>query len=189
MFSTRYDARRDPQPFGHTDWKSEITAATKVDGTIGDSAPDKGYTAEIKIPWSSFATGAPPAALPKEGQTWRANFFVMDAREQGQRAVGWSAPKVGDFHTLHRFGTIRFGLPTVNAKVDAVHPGPGVRPHAMVHAPPAQLLGQSKLPTPAALNAKDLPPSAQRRLLERQKHKPAPGETVPTAKDPISKTK
>ncbi len=36
---------------------------------------------------------------PPEGSTWRVNFYVMDSREEGQRAAGWSAPRVGDFHT------------------------------------------------------------------------------------------
>ena len=36
------------------------------------------------------------------------NFFVMDTRKQGQRAVAWSAPLVGDFHTLARFGRVVF---------------------------------------------------------------------------------
>jgi hypothetical protein len=32
----------------------------------------------------------------------------MDARKHGQRAVGWSAPLIGDFHTLDRFGRVVF---------------------------------------------------------------------------------
>ena len=36
------------------------------------------------------------------------NFFVMDALEKGQRAVGWSPPLIGDFHTLDRFGRVVF---------------------------------------------------------------------------------
>jgi hypothetical protein len=32
----------------------------------------------------------------------------MDARPNGQRAVGWSPPRIGDFHTLDKFGRVVF---------------------------------------------------------------------------------
>lgn len=108
-FDTRYDARRDPRPFGHMDWSSEVSAGVALDGKLDDEAADVGYTVELRVPWSAFATGQPPASAPAPGDTWRINFFVMDARERGQRAVGWSAPLVGDFHTLEKFGRVVFG--------------------------------------------------------------------------------
>jgi hypothetical protein len=46
------------------------------------------------------------------------NFFVMDARKEGQRAAGWSAPRIGDFHTLAKFGRVVFlegAQPAANA--------------------------------------------------------------------------
>lgn len=107
-FDTRYDAPRDPRPFGHVDWSSHVEAAVAVQGTIDDAEPDQGYTVEMRVPWSAFAAGQPPASAPSAGATWRINFFVMDARERGQRAVGWSAPRVGDFHTLAKFGRVVF---------------------------------------------------------------------------------
>lgn len=107
-FDTRYDARRDPRPFGHVDWDSRVEAKVVAKGTLNDSAEDEGYTVELAVPWTAFATGEPPAAPPAPGDSWRINFFVMDAREVGQRAVGWSPPRIGDFHTLHRFGRVVF---------------------------------------------------------------------------------
>ncbi len=107
-FDTRYDRPRDPQPFGHVDWSSQIQAKVVVDGTLNDGANDKGYTVELAMPWSAFAVGATPAAVPSADTTWRMNFFVMNSEEHGQRAVGWSAPLVGDFHTLARFGRVVF---------------------------------------------------------------------------------
>lgn len=99
-FDTRYDAPRVPRPFGHVDWDSRVR---------GRSSPsERGYTVEMAIPFEAFAVGDPPAKPPQAGAIWRMNFFVMDARERGQRAVGWSAPRVGDFHTLGRFGRVRF---------------------------------------------------------------------------------
>lgn len=110
-FDTRYDAARDPRPFGHVDWSSQVQAGVHLQGKLDDNEPDVGYTVELRVPWSAFAAGEPPAKRPAAGDTWRVNFFVMDAREKGQRAVGWSAPMVGDFHTLAKFGRVVFTEP------------------------------------------------------------------------------
>lgn len=107
-FDTRYDTRRDPKPFGHMDFDSALTSAVALRGTLNDATADQGYTVEIAIPWKAFASGEPKHQAPKAGDNWRINFFVMDARDRGTRAVGWSAPRVGDFHTLARFGKVAF---------------------------------------------------------------------------------
>jgi hypothetical protein len=107
-FDTRYDAPRDPRPFGHVDWSSQVKAGVVLQGKLDDEKPDVGYTVELRVPWSAFATGETPAKPAGPGDTWRINFFVMDSREKGQRAVGWSAPMVGDFHTLAKFGRVVF---------------------------------------------------------------------------------
>jgi len=107
-FDTRYDSRRNPRPFGHVDWDSRVEAKATATGTPNDEAADEGYVVELAVPWSAFATGDPPAQPPQPGSSWRVNFFVMDARAQGQKAVGWSPPRVGDFHILDRFGVIDF---------------------------------------------------------------------------------
>ncbi len=107
-FDTRYDLRRNPRPFGHVDWDSNVEAKAIVTGKLDDDGADVGYTVELAVPWTAFATGDPPAAAATPGSSWRLNFFVMDARQRGQKAVGWSPPRVGDFHTLNRFGTVQF---------------------------------------------------------------------------------
>jgi hypothetical protein len=107
-FDTRYDARRDPRPFGHVDWDSRVQAKAIAQGTPNDESADKGYVVELAVPFTAFATGEPPASPPTAGTVWRINFFVMDARERGQRAVGWSPPRVGDFHILEKFGRVQF---------------------------------------------------------------------------------
>jgi hypothetical protein len=107
-FDTRYDSRRNPRPFGHVDWDSQVEARAFTQGKPNDDAEDRGYVVELAVPFSAFATGDPPAAPPRAGTSWRINFFVMDARQHGQRAVGWSPPRVGDFHTLERFGRVEF---------------------------------------------------------------------------------
>lgn len=108
VFDTRYDSRRRPQPFGDIRWSSNARVKLKLDGTPNDDEADRGYTAEIAIPWTAFVAGTTPAEPPTAGETWRINFFVMDEREKGQRAVGWSPPMIGDFHTLDRFGRVVF---------------------------------------------------------------------------------
>ncbi len=118
-FDTRYDSRRNPGPIGHDDWDSGIRSAVQVRGTIDDDEEDQGYTVEIAIPWTGFAQGTPPATKPSAGDHWRVNFYVMDSREEGQRAAGWSAPRVGDFHVPARFGRVNFGTPTAAAPTAA----------------------------------------------------------------------
>ena len=108
VFDTRYDSRRRPQPFGELAWSSRTEAKLSVDGTPNDDEADKGYVVEMAIPWEALAAGPTKAPPPAAKATWRMNFFVMDARDKGQRAVGWSAPLIGDFHTLERFGYVVF---------------------------------------------------------------------------------
>lgn len=108
VFDTRYDSRRLPRPFGDMAWSSNMRAAVVVRGKVSDDQADEGYDVELSIPWTAFAVGPDPASPPQAAETWRMNFYVMDAREKGQRAAGWSAPLIGDFHTLTRFGRVFF---------------------------------------------------------------------------------
>lgn len=101
IFDTRYDSRRDPRPFGHTDWDADIKSATTI--------TRDGYTVEAAVRWSSLVGEGSRGRAPKPNDSWKANFFVMDTvRQGGQRAVGWSPPLEGDFHVLDRFGTVVF---------------------------------------------------------------------------------
>ena len=94
------------------DWNSGMRAKVTVEGTLnkrGDT--DKSWVVEIAIPWKdvkgrgSYALSVPPAV----GTAWRVNFFRLDKPKTGpQVAVAWSAPLVGDFHKLDRFGEVVF---------------------------------------------------------------------------------
>ena len=188
VFSTRYDTPRKPQPFGHTDWKSEITTAVDVRGKVGDDEEDQGYTVEIKIPWSAFATGSTPANPPKEGDTWRINFFVMDSRDKEQRAVGWSPPRVGDFHTLNRFGLVRFGLPQVAVPNAQVGRPTGLPARAATgHLRGTGVLGLGQPGVSPIEGNKRLSPQGLERLRQQRINKPASGESMPTEENPVSK--
>jgi hypothetical protein len=46
---------------------------------------------------------------PEPGDVWRINMYRMDLpKGKPQQAAGWSAPMVGDFHALGRFGELVF---------------------------------------------------------------------------------
>lgn len=107
-FDTRYDSRRVPQPFGHVDYDAKLSSGVLVRGKLNDDDDDQGYAVEIGIPWAAFSVGDAKQAAPKPGETFRANFYVMDARKEGMRAAGWSPPRVGDFHVPPRFGKLVF---------------------------------------------------------------------------------
>lgn len=108
VFDTRYDSRRQPQPFGHVDWQSEAQTAVALRGTLDDEQVDEGYHVEMRIPFTAFAAGTPPATAPVPGATWRMNFYVMEKSARGQDAAGWSPVLVPDFHATDRFGRVMF---------------------------------------------------------------------------------
>jgi hypothetical protein len=118
-FDTRYETRRHPRPFGHMDWNSGLVSGVSLRGKLNDADKDEGYTAEIAIPWTAFAGGEPKHEAPKPGDSWRVNFYVMDKREHEMKAVGWSPPRVGDFHVPRKFGKLTFGGPTTAAATEA----------------------------------------------------------------------
>ena len=66
------------------------------------------------------------------------NFYVMDKRETGIRAVGWSPPKVGDFHVPRRFGKLTFAAPaTEGAKAEPAAPKAADKPKSAKATKPA----------------------------------------------------
>jgi hypothetical protein len=105
-FDTKYDTRRVPGPIGHAEFDPHMESGVVLRGTLNDDDKDSGYTVELSLPWASLEMGpstVPPAA---KGGSLRVNFYVLDARAKGQRAVGWSPVRVGDFHVPDRFGTL-----------------------------------------------------------------------------------
>ena len=108
VFDSRFDARRQPAPFGHVKWDSGARVGVSARGTIDDRDPDAGYSVEIAIPWQAFSLDGDRVSPPEIGQRWRANFYVMDSTADGQRASSWSPLGVGDFHVPRRFGILTF---------------------------------------------------------------------------------
>jgi hypothetical protein len=108
----KYEDSLDPKRKPY-DWNSKLKAAVKVDGTLNKrDDQDKGWTAEMALPLADVngldtnGVKVPPAL----GDKWRLNMFRMDSPKdaKAQTALGWSAPLVGDFHKLDRFGEIVF---------------------------------------------------------------------------------
>lgn len=108
VFDTRYDARRVPQPFGHTEWDSRIRVGVASRGKLDDEEADAGYTVELAIPWQAFSLDGDRVVPPKVGAEWRANLYVMDLTADRQQAAAWSSLGTGDFHVPRRFGILAF---------------------------------------------------------------------------------
>lgn len=94
-----------------------IRAAAHVDGTINDDTDrDRGWTAEIAIPWSSLeviARGDGRALPPRPGDTWRMDFSRFNTYREAAPAEdsgGWamSAHGVWDSHIPEVFPYIHF---------------------------------------------------------------------------------
>lgn len=108
VFDTRYESRRQPQPFGDVAFDARLRAGVFPHGTPNDELDDEGYSVEIAVPFAALAVGPTPTATPSAGTTWRLNFYVMDTMREGVRASAWSPPRVGDFHMPARFGELAF---------------------------------------------------------------------------------
>jgi len=110
VFDTLYDARRQPQPFGHLEYTSGLEPHVHARGTVNDDANDDGYVVEMRIPWRALAVGPHPVTgPPAAGDTWHVAVYALDTREGGVFVPSaWSPPLEGDFHVPARFGRVTF---------------------------------------------------------------------------------
>jgi hypothetical protein len=100
-----FDSRLPRYRQNQNDWQSHTRTGVHVDGTLDDDEEDRGWRAEMSIPWSDLTdVPAPLHSPPVAGDVWRANLFRMEWRDESIRGAGWSPPKKPDFHTLDRFG-------------------------------------------------------------------------------------
>ena len=105
-----------------------------------------------------------------------------------RRGLGWSATRVGDFHTLGRFGIVRFGLPQVAVPSAQVTRPTGLPSAAATgHLRGAGVLGLRQPAPSPPVGGKQLTPQGLERLRQQKINKPAPGESMPTKDTPISK--
>jgi len=142
---------------GQNDWNSKMKTAVKVDGTLDKRDDvDKGWTVEMAIPLED-AMGKEKTMKnvpPKVGTEWRVNFFRLDMPAgHPQVGTGWSAPMVGDFHALDRFGSLIFGDEKGQAPLASGKPESKPAEPAKTEAPapkPAQAPAKAEAPKPPA---------------------------------------
>lgn len=99
-----------------------LRAAAHVDGTINDDTDrDRGWTAEIAIPWSGLACiakGDGRALPPRDGDTWRMDFSRFNTYREAAPAEdsgGWAmnAHGVWDSHIPELFPYVTFSAKPV----------------------------------------------------------------------------
>lgn len=107
-FDSRFNGRRKNRD---DSWDSKIKYAVKVDGTLNDgSDKDKGWRAEIAIPWSSIEDS--PNNPPKDQDAWKVFFYRIN-RHTGKRSksadfTAWTPPYAKDFHNIKFMGDLIF---------------------------------------------------------------------------------
>jgi hypothetical protein len=174
----KYENMLDPKrvPF---DWNAKIRAGVTVAGTLNKrDDQDQGWTAEIAIPWTDV-NGLDQAGAktpPSVGTSWRVNLFRLDApKGKPQKAVSWSPPLVGDFHTLARFGEIVFA----NDKGEVPDPAQATAPQPLpAHVKEALKTAMDGLQKPAVPG----PGGAGMALQLEKMQKMQPGATAQPAK-------
>jgi hypothetical protein len=105
LFDARFTGRRQGMDLA---WSSKARHAVHVDGTLNDPRDrDRGWTAELAIPWSELP--GMPRARPQPGDVWRFNLYRL-RQGPGQPGEGqaFRPPLVGDFHAVDRFAELRF---------------------------------------------------------------------------------
>ena len=88
-------------------WTCEgLRTAIKVDGTLDDRTDiDRGWSAEIAIPFAALGRGT-----PRPGERWRGNLYRIDLSPEPEEFQAWSPTMnvPASFHIPTRFGTIFF---------------------------------------------------------------------------------
>ena len=84
-----------------------LQVAVHLDGTLNDSAPDKGWTVEMAIPFSSLMVGFQD---PKELQDWAVNFSRVEwLRKEGpEENWVWNPTGEVNIHIPERWGVLHF---------------------------------------------------------------------------------
>ena len=101
-----------------------LKAAAQVDGTVNDNSDrDRGWTAEIALPWAGMkwlAAGDGRALPPRDGDVWRMDFSRFNqyreaAPAQDSGGWAWSAHGVWDSHVPELFPYITFSSKPVGS--------------------------------------------------------------------------
>ena len=96
-----FDARFSAYRKGDEAWDSAWQTAVVVDGTIDDRKDrDRGWTAELAVPWTEICEHTPVPCPPAPGRTFVINAFRFERPAQGPKVVGLalSPTRRPDFH-------------------------------------------------------------------------------------------
>ncbi len=128
--------------------------AVHVDGTLNQrDDTDKGWSVEMAVPLAEVPGAAVP---PKHGDTWRVNLFRFDLPKAGRQAsAAFSPPIKPDFHTLEKFGQLRFVDPGTRKAPPLSVPG------ALQRAPIKLAPGRLKPPVPEGMAPPSAAPASQ----------------------------
>ena len=175
----KYENDVDPKRKPY-DWTSKLRAKVTVDGTLNKrDDKDNGWTVELAIALADvngLQTTGGVKVPPALGDTWRLNMYRLDVpNSKTSSAAAWSAPMVGDFHALDKFGHVVF------ADENGELPAPPVAaPGHGIEAMKAALGGMQ----PAAGT---LGTAAGGTKVEIEGGKKAPAAKIPAAKIPAAK--
>lgn len=87
-----------------------LKTAVALQGTLNNSADtDQGWTLEIAIPWTAFASRQ-SVPQPQEGTTWRINFSRVEWKPGNPKEDNWvwSPQGVVNMHVPERWGYLTF---------------------------------------------------------------------------------
>jgi len=100
VFDARFASYRSPAWKQAAEFDLDFRHGVKVDGTLNDSSPDRGYSIEMAIPWKEI-----PGldGHPNPGQAFSANLFRLS--NSGTWAAAWS-PVGNDFHDFSMAGVL-----------------------------------------------------------------------------------
>jgi hypothetical protein len=89
-------------------WSSKARHGVHLDGTLNNpSDVDRGWTAELAIPWATLP--GMPKPRPQPGDVWRFNLYrLLQGPGQPGEGQAFRPPLVGDFHAVQRFAELRF---------------------------------------------------------------------------------
>ena len=86
---------------GGAAWRGAgIRGTASVDGTLNGEAPDRGWSAELAIPFAALGD------RPKAGDVWRVDCRRVDADGKGNRTVRSWAPRLGWLPQPRAFGRV-----------------------------------------------------------------------------------
>jgi len=107
-----------------------LLTAVHIDGTLNDARDtDRGWSVEIAIPWTAFASRA-PVRRPKTGESWRVNFSRVEWRvdirdgkyvklpDTKEDNWVWSPQGLIDMHVPEHWGFVKFENADVLDRVD-----------------------------------------------------------------------